>query len=1732
MTKKNQLFILFANLFSLIVLMAGTYASTVVGAMAYAAEKEPFLKVENAEDGDISKGDKKVAGNDYTISLTAKEDTTVYLPASKDFAVNQVDQNDEQKKNSLPTVDEKQYLNSYNEQKKQRALPAKSDDQTISSAVDKTQATTTSSAAPFMTEALNVENKYYIFSIKKDERLKLQFIRLADQEQRFDLYNFDSYLKDPKTNDKQTAFTFISMDELKKQQEQQASEAAAKSSEAAKNKAESTSSSTSSANKTSTTATTSATQSTEKSEPAKSTESATTTSKPQSAEQAKATSSSSSTSLSSDIAKTQTKLQKRALAKAAAATTPSLKIDTVEITINGQKLVPDGSIQITGAAMYPNTTRIKGEFQGDGKTTQYTMPIHITNVGKDSIGSFGPLTGAGDVYNSVTGEKIGQIKQTGDWDKPTTGEYTGMFIIDLDKPLTGLAAFDVSTSGAGNINALSSQKPFKITFDNQFKYTVNLQPRNLVTPEAQDQIGVGQYGVDGNQGYVYLGSNTYNTPFQNLLLDAVNKAKDAGGRIFPYKPNDRKDYQVEDGSYKDLETLKASNNTKYNDVRPVVPQTNLIVTQTISIADKKAADTTIKDIVMGDQGTHTWRINDGTATTDPKLFMLTKENNPDISKGIESGITPTEIPNVPDNLDAAGLAKWMNDQFQGKDTDRNNGNQWAKSKQTDGSYVVAFNYGNFMKRTGFDTSTYFNNQLGTKSDAVQEVNRTEAVDKQIDNLIKKGSSMPLNIKDNTNDTPVIYDGQLFDNYVNTKVVLNDNQYAKVKSVMGAFVYGSTKTGENVTYELNKTGKAYGFDGGFGEKGHESSYSGYGKMPTPDQDAHGNKINTAYATNRPSSGLQDGQTIVNVYYVTKDGKQVLPSKRYTGFPANVKVAQPDPPFDVTAPLTAEYNGKSLNLYNKDDADGYLDPIYGVKGRHLIHTETPLKDPVADTLKYPEGPTGTEANYYYVYDGGDAPYSFKKVDQQNTDQTLKGAQFVVTSLPAWANEVRDLNQQILIEKNKANPDQAKINDLWKQISRRVVRKYQNTTYQTNTDDYGAVWNAIKDEILSQQKDPVTHEVIYTKYRYDLNNDGKVDDQDKELWLDDYDLIYKATSAYNGNVTFGNLATNKTYYIVELTPPTGYDLKKPTDYSQLPSDTQFRFWLGDKDQSPTPAKFQVTDPPNGELQIKKVDSQSKKNLAGAEFVFTWSKDTAETIREKSIALDEAKQKNDTAQISQLEGEIAQMTLRDYTKTSFGLNSTNWSSVWDTIKGDRDASGNLVNDRNGDGKVDDTDKNSWANDYSLVSRAVTDENGVADLKKIDLEGKDTRTLYAVEVKAPAGYALPTKEASQSDDFKITIKPDSTKYFGTTTIENTTVTPDNPSGKLTFNKVDGSTQKALPGAKFVLTTVPAWANQVAAAAKAIQSDQAQIKASDPATDQAKIDQLNADIKAQQEIIAQKVVKDFTGTKYQLNSADFSAVWQKLNQNGQIDGKDQATWLKDYTNITTGIADENGRVLFDKLDLEGQSSKDYYIVELEAPDGYQMQSVDYDHLTDAQAAQFKATITKDSQTPAASQMKVNNWQSKLTIDKLKAETTDIDHPAKDDYLTGAEYEIYQDNAGKLGAKVTQTATGEAIGQLTTTGKGNLYQQIVVNNLPFGKYILVETKAPSGRELKKAEVPFEISEKNTEVHLKVTNVPTVDMPFTGGQMIWQVWLAILTGVALLAGGLYYYSKKKGGERDVE
>lgn len=139
------------------------------------------------------------------------------------------------------------------------------------------------------------------------------------------------------------------------------------------------------------------------------------------------------------------------------------------------------------------------------------------------------------------------------------------------------------------------------------------------------------------------------------------------------------------------------------------------------------------------------------------------------------------------------------------------------------------------------------------------------------------------------------------------------------------------------------------------------------------------------------------------------------------------------------------------------------------------------------------------------------------------------------------------------------------------------------------------------------------------------------------------------------------------------------------------------------------------------------------------------------------------------------------------------------------------------------------------------------------------------------------------------------------------------------------------------------------------------------------------------------------------------------------------------------VTDANGQITVDKL-----PAGDYYFVETSTPDDYQQNPNEIPFTITGQTTTAVQVETKDEP--------VGSKEGSIIIQKLDAATGYR--------LAGAEFDVIDAD------------TNEVIGHITTDqlGYGHMY------NIPYGNYILRETKAPDGYILNNEDITFAINDE--------------------------------------------------------
>lgn len=189
----------------------------------------------------------------------------------------------------------------------------------------------------------------------------------------------------------------------------------------------------------------------------------------------------------------------------------------------------------------------------------------------------------------------------------------------------------------------------------------------------------------------------------------------------------------------------------------------------------------------------------------------------------------------------------------------------------------------------------------------------------------------------------------------------------------------------------------------------------------------------------------------------------------------------------------------------------------------------------------------------------------------------------------------------------------------------------------------------------------------------------------------------------------------------------------------------------------------------------------------------------------------------------------------------------------------------------------------------------------------------------------------------------------------------------------------------------------------------------------------------------------------------------------KVDGKDSEKLLEgaEFTLINVATSVEN--IL--KTDVNGEAGVDklphgeYKLKETKAPAGYVLDRTERTIVIDNDHTAVALKLTNSKKTPSGPKDEYGS----ITIQK-------VDSKDETKGLAGAVFEV-RDAEGKIAATLTTDENGSA----------------KVNKLPFGKYIIIEIKAPAGYLLNSAEREVDLSDDDSVVELKHINEKSPTKP---------------------------------------
>ena len=269
---------------------------------------------------------------------------------------------------------------------------------------------------------------------------------------------------------------------------------------------------------------------------------------------------------------------------------------------------------------------------------------------------------------------------------------------------------------------------------------------------------------------------------------------------------------------------------------------------------------------------------------------------------------------------------------------------------------------------------------------------------------------------------------------------------------------------------------------------------------------------------------------------------------------------------------------------------------------------------------------------------------------------------------------------------------------------------------------------------------------------------------------------TVGIDGTITIPNLSVNRTYEITETKAPTGYVLDK----------TVHKVTLTSAQANKVVTVIIENTAQKGSLAIIKVDKDSRKRLAGAEF--KW-RDTV-TGKEGTVVAD----KNGQALITDLPVNRVYEITEIKAPNGYILNNKNYRVILTTNFADKIGYYTIENTaQKGSLAIIKVDKDSrkrlagaefkWRDTVTgKEGTVVADKNGQALITDLPVN----RVYEITEIKAPNGYILNNK------NYRVTLTTNFADKIGYYTIENVALR-----GNLKLIKQDGYSKQRLAGAQF-----------------------------------------------------------------------------------------------------------------------------------------------------------------------------------------------------------------------------------------------------------------------------------------------------------------------------------------------
>ena len=251
----------------------------------------------------------------------------------------------------------------------------------------------------------------------------------------------------------------------------------------------------------------------------------------------------------------------------------------------------------------------------------------------------------------------------------------------------------------------------------------------------------------------------------------------------------------------------------------------------------------------------------------------------------------------------------------------------------------------------------------------------------------------------------------------------------------------------------------------------------------------------------------------------------------------------------------------------------------------------------------------------------------------------------------------------------------------------------------------------------------------------------------------------------------------------------------------------------------------------------------------------------------------------------------------------------------------------------------------------------------------------------------------------------------------------------------------------------------------------------------------NKQVKGSIEVIKTGEELIYENNSYSYNKILLEGVKYNLYASEDIYSADGTKIYEKDELITSAITDETGYFIIENLFL-GK----YYLLEIESAGGNVIDTTKY--VFDLEYKdQYTAIISKE--------LELENHLPKGTLEFIK---TDF---STSETLPNTTIEIYTEND-----------------ELVFSGITDENGMIVIEELPIGKYYILETNAPDGYEINTEKMYFEITEDGQIVKSTMTNELIVVVPNTESNEIPVLkiiaYATIITGIGLI---IYEASKKK-------